>query len=64
VVYDEGLCSYKAIAFIANKSNRSRISSETISYLESGASRQTTILTKQETSRGFSKNLGEKYWIK
>jgi len=63
VVYDEGLRSYRAIIFISNKCNN-RISSETISYLKSGTSRQTTILTEQETLRGFSKNLGEKLWIK
>jgi hypothetical protein len=63
VVYDEGLRSYRAIVFIASKC-KNRISNETISYLESGASRQTTILTKQETLSGFSKNLGEKLWIK
>jgi hypothetical protein len=62
VVYDEGLRSYRAIVFIASKC-KNRISSETIT-LESGASIQTTILTKQETLRGFSKNLGEKLWIK
>jgi len=63
VVYDEGLLSYRAIVFIANKC-KNRISSETFGYLESGASRQTTILTKQETFSGFSKNLGGKLWIK
>jgi hypothetical protein len=63
VVYDEGLRSYRAIVFIAIKC-KNRISSKTITYLESGASSQTTILTKQETLRGFSKNLGEKLWIK
>jgi hypothetical protein len=62
VVYDEGLRSYRAIVFIASKC-KNRINSETIT-LESGASIQTTILTKQETLRGFSKNLGEKLWIK
>jgi len=63
VVYDEGLRSYRAIVFIAIKF-KNRISSETYSYLKSGASRQTTILTEQETLRGFSKKLGEKLWIK
>ncbi len=63
MVYDEGLRSYRAIVFIASKC-KNRISSETFSYLESGASRQTTILTKQETLRSFSKNLGGKLWIK
>ena len=65
VTYDEGLCSYKAIAFIANKSNQDRISKETISYLELGATLlQKTVLTKQKTLRYLSKNLGEKLWIK
>ncbi|HEX7482597.1 MAG TPA: hypothetical protein VF350_03925 [Candidatus Bathyarchaeia archaeon] len=63
MVYDEGLRSYRAIIFIASKC-KNRINRETIGYLELGASRQTTILTKQETLRGFSKNLGEKLWIK
>jgi len=63
VVYDEGLRSYRAIVFIASKC-KNRIRSETFSYLGSGASRQTTILTKQETLSGFSKNLGGKLWIK
>jgi hypothetical protein len=62
VVHDEGLRSYKAIAFIANKSNQDSISKETISYFELGAPRQITVLTKQKTLRCFSKNLGEKYY--
>jgi hypothetical protein len=63
VVYDEGLRSCKAIVFIASKC-RLRISKESICYLELGASRQTTILTKQEAPSGFFKNFGEKLWIK
>jgi len=63
VVYDEGLRSYRAIVFIASKC-KNRINGEAISYLESGASRQTTILTKQETLRSFSKNLGVNLWKK
>jgi len=63
VVYDEGLCSYRAIVFIANKCEN-RVNSEMFNYLKLGASRQITILTKQETLRGFYKNLGEKLWIK
>jgi hypothetical protein len=63
VVSDEGLRSCRAIVFIANKC-KNRINGETINYLELGASRQTTILTKQETLRSFSKNLGVKLWIK
>ena len=56
MVYDEGLRSHKAIAFIESVT--------TISYLQLGAPRQKTVLTKQETPSGFSKNLGEKLWIK
>jgi hypothetical protein len=64
VVYDdEGLRSYRAIVFIASKCEN-RLSSKAITYLESGASCQTTILTKQEALRGFSKNLGDTLWIK
>jgi hypothetical protein len=63
VVYDEGLRSYRAIVFIAGKC-KNRVISETFSYLESGASRQKTVLTKQEAPSGFSKNLGEKLWTK
>jgi hypothetical protein len=56
VVYDEGLYSHKAIAFIENV--------RTINYLKLGAPRQKTVLTKQKTLRCISKNLGEKLWIK
>jgi len=59
---DEGLCSYKAIAFI--KSNPSRLSLNKKRYLALGAFLQKTVLSKQKTLRGFSKNLGEKLWIK
>jgi hypothetical protein len=52
VVYDEGLRSYKAIAFIE--------SVKTISYLKLGAPRQKIVLEKQKTLRCISKNLGEK----
>jgi hypothetical protein len=63
VVYDEGLRSYKAIVFIASKSNQDRISKKTISYLILGAPLlQKTVLTKQKTLRCISKNLGEKYY--
>jgi hypothetical protein len=66
VVYDEGLRSYKAIVFIASKSNQDRISKKTISYLILGAPLlQKTVLTKQKTLRCSSKSLGEKnLWIK
>jgi hypothetical protein len=62
VVNDEGLRSYKAIAFI--KSNPKRLSLKTKTYLLLGALRQRTVLAKQKTLSGFSKNLGEKLWIK
>jgi len=64
VVYDEGLRSYKAIAFIKSKSNPNRSSLNTKSYLILGVFLQKTVLSKQKTLRGFSKNLGEKLWIK
>ncbi len=62
VVNDEGLRSYKAIAFI--KSNPNCLSVKTKSYLLLGAFLQKTVLAKQKTLKGFSKNLGEKLWIK
>jgi hypothetical protein len=55
VTYDEGLRSYKAIAFIE--------SITTICYLELGATPQQNVFTKQITLRDLSKNLGEKLWI-
>jgi hypothetical protein len=61
VVYDEGLRSYKAIAFI--KSNPNRVTSKTKNYLSLAVILQKTILSKQKTLRGFSKKLGEKLWI-
>ena len=61
VVYDEGLRSYQAIAFI--KGNPKRLSTESISYLRLGAPLASCVLAKQKTLRGFSKNLGEKLWI-
>jgi hypothetical protein len=62
VVYDEGLRSYKAIAFI--RSNPKCLVKESISYLKLGASPATFVLAKQKTLSGFSKNLGEQLWIK
>ena len=59
VVYDEGLRSYKAIAFI--RSNPKCLTLKSISYLKLGASLSSTVLAKQKTLRGFSKNLGENY---
>jgi hypothetical protein len=65
VIYDEGLRSYKAIAFIQSKSRQTRLSKETISYLILGATLQKNVLSQQQkTIRCFSKNLGEKSWIK
>ena len=55
VVNDEGLRSYKAIAFIKNVT--------TISYLKLGAFFiQKSVLTKQKPLRYLSKNLGEKIY--
>jgi hypothetical protein len=54
VVYDEGLRSYKAIAFIE--------SVKTVGYLELGATFPRPILCKQKTLRYLSKNLGEKIY--
>ena len=63
VVYDEGLRSYKAIAFIKGNPNPSSL--KTKSYLLVGALLpQSTVLAKQKTLRGYSKNLGETLWIK
>jgi hypothetical protein len=62
VVNDEGLCSYKAIAFI--KSNPKCSSLKSKRYLMLGAFLRKTVLAKQKTLSGFSKNLGEKLWIK
>ena len=65
VIYDEGLRSYKAIAFIQSKCSQNRISNRTINYLLLGAPLQKNVLLKQQkTLRCFSKNLGEKLWIK
>jgi hypothetical protein len=62
VVYDEGLRSYKAIAFI--KSNPNCVTAKTKIHLMPGALLQGTVLSKQKTLSGFSKKLGEKLWIK
>jgi len=61
-VYDEGLRSYKAIAFI--KSSPNSLNLNTKSYLALGAFLQKNVLSKQKTLRSFSKNLGEKLWTK
>jgi hypothetical protein len=61
VVYDEGLRSYKAIAFI--RSNPKSLSTKPFSYLELGATLASTVLTNKKPFRGFSKKLGEeKLW--
>jgi hypothetical protein len=62
VVYDEGLRSYKAIAFI--KGSPRFLRSKSTSYLKSGAVLGSTVLNRQKTLRDYSKNLGEKLWIK
>jgi hypothetical protein len=59
VVHDEGLRSYRAIAFI--KSNPNLVNLKVKNYLPLGVILQKTILSKQKTFRGFSKNLGENY---
>ena len=54
MTYDEGLYSYKAIAFIAD--------SRPINYLKLAGTPQKNVLSKQKTLRYISKNLGEKYY--
>jgi len=61
VVYDEGLCSYKAIAFIS--SNLKSLSQNKIRYLKLDADLASTVLAEQKSLRSFYKNLGEKLWI-
>jgi len=60
VVYDEGLRSYKAIAFI--KGNPKCLSPKSIRYFKLGVTLGSTVLSKQENQSSFSKNLGEKLW--
>jgi hypothetical protein len=60
-MYDEGLRSYKAIAFI--KSNPNLVNLKAKSCSPSGVILQKTILSEQKTLRGFSKKLGEKSWV-
>jgi len=55
VTYDEGLRSYKAIAFIE---------SLTFCYCKLGATPQPNVSVKQKNVRCISKKLGEKLWIK
>jgi len=62
VVSDEGLRSYKAIAFISCSCNR--VKSRTKTQLTTNATLRSAVLAKQKTFRGFSKSLGEELWIK
>ncbi|MCW4001354.1 MAG: hypothetical protein NWE93_14060 [Candidatus Bathyarchaeota archaeon] len=55
MTYDEGLRSYKAIAFIE---------SLTKSYCKLGAAPQQNVSAKQNQTRLLSKRLGENLWIK
>jgi hypothetical protein len=54
VVYDEGLRSYKAIAFIESVT--------TVGYLKLGATPQRTVLYRQNSLRYLSKSLGGKIY--
>jgi hypothetical protein len=54
VTYDEGLRSYKAIAFIESLT--------TISYCKSGATPQQTVLSNKKFLRCISEKLGEKIY--
>jgi hypothetical protein len=54
VVYDEGLRSYKAIAFIESVT--------TVGYLKLGAIPQRPVLCKQNPLRYLSKSLGEEIY--
>jgi len=62
VVYDEGLRSYKAIAFI--RSNPNSLKQILFSNLKLGALSAKTVLANKKTLRGYSKKLGEKLWKK
>ena len=62
MVHDEGLRSYKAIVFISSNPRCLRL--KTTSYLKLGTYLTSTVLANKKTLRGFSKNLGEKLWIK
>ncbi len=66
MIYDEGLRSYKAIAFIQSKNRKPRVNFRTFSYLLLGAILQRTILSQtQKILREFSKkSRSEKLWIK
>ncbi|MGD6852924.1 MAG: hypothetical protein ACQCN6_12775 [Candidatus Bathyarchaeia archaeon] len=56
MTYDEGLRSYKAIAFIESLTS--------ICYCKLGATPQQNVSAKQIKIRPFSKCLGENLWIK
>ena len=62
MVYDEGLRSYKAIAFI--RLSRNHVTSKTKNQWTLSANLLNTVLTKEKISRGYSKSLGEELWIK
>jgi hypothetical protein len=63
VIYDEGLRSYKAIAFIQLKSRNSRINSLPFNYLLLGAIFPRNVLSlNKKPLRVLSKNLGEKIY--
>jgi hypothetical protein len=56
VTYDEGLCSYKAIAFIGSLTS--------ISYCKSGTIIKQNVSAKTKPFRVLYRSLGEKLWIK
>jgi hypothetical protein len=61
VVYDEGLRSYKAIAFI--RGNPKFASIKLNCYFKLGANLVSTVLRNKMTPSGYFKTLGEKLWI-
>ena len=58
---DEGLRSYKAIAFIS--SNPLCLREKQTVYSKLGAYLASTVLSKQKTLEDSLKNLGEELWI-
>jgi hypothetical protein len=62
VVYDEGLCSSKAIAFIQNSNKQNSIKNQAISYLQLGTILQKTVSNKQKPTE-YPLKIGEKLWI-
>ena len=63
VVYDEGLRSYKAIAFIRGNPNNLSIKPKSYLYIRRNLF-EIPFYQNKKPLRGFSKNLGEKLWIK